>query len=222
MRAHRRDSFPHVRAGVKRPPRVRIPRRVKPGAYERHSELFHAHALSQVRRENAKMEEWEGTTGDNPMPGDTAYIPDFRTGSIHRVGAWTVPPDGPPAATASGARYFGSFHWISVRKFPTEASVVLSNEKLLDDRVRDRQMVLAKFGLQHETEDPSGFQALFSTVRGHMNATRLEVQLTSVLKSSGVNDPSVLRLLVESLRVGFIPDGDLQAAAAKARESLEK
>ena len=55
MRAPRRGSQPRGR-GVKRPPRIRIARRVKPGAYERHQALFDAHALSSMQRENA---EWK-------------------------------------------------------------------------------------------------------------------------------------------------------------------
>ena len=62
MRPPRRGSSSRIRAGIKRPPKVRIPRRVKPGAYARHQELFDAHALAAMQRENEELEEWEGAT----------------------------------------------------------------------------------------------------------------------------------------------------------------
>ena len=202
------------RARVKRPPRVRIPRRFKPGAFERHQAMFDAHALTAMQRENAEIEAWEGITVIEPAPGDDAFMPDFRTGGIQRVGVWSVPADGPPPAAVSGARRFGSSNRVAVRKLPVETCHVYFKEKLFADWNRDRHMVLRKLGLSHENEDPEVFKVLMSTVRGDMDSARLEAQLTSVLKSSGVQDQSVLRHLVDSLKDGFVPDGDLRAFAA--------
>ena len=213
MRAPRRGSRPRDLVGPKRPPRVRIPRRVKPGAYERHKSLYDAHALTSMQRQNAEIEEWEGTSAAEPAPGDAAYMPDFRTGGIQRVGVWSVPADCPPPAVPSGARRFGINNRIAVRKLPVETYHVYLREKLYTDWSRDRHLVLSKLGVGNEREDPARFEALMSTVRGHMDAARFESQLTSVMKSSGVKEPSVLRLLVDSLKDGFVPDGDLRAFA---------
>ena len=147
------------------------------------------------------------------MPGDDAYMPDFRTGGIQRVGTWTNAADGPPPAIASGARRSGSSCRISVRRLPDEPCRAFFEEKLLSDWRRDRHMVLKNLGLEHEREDPAGFNALMSTVRGQMDVARLEAQLTTAVKSSGVQDPSVVRLVVDSLKDGFVPDGDLRAFA---------
>ena len=209
MRAPRRGSYSTSTGRTKRPPRIRIPRRVKPGAYERHQALFDAHALETMRRENAELEEWEGTMANDPMPGDVALMPDFRTGGLQRVGTWTNAADGPPPAISSGARRSGSSSRIAVRRLPEEPCRAYFKEKLLSDWHRDRHMVLKNLGLEHERDDPAGFSALMSTVRGQMDAARLESQLTTAVKSSGVKDPSVLRLVVDSLKGGFVPDGDL-------------
>ena len=128
MRTPRRGSYCHGRALVKRPPRIRIPRRVKPGAYARHQELFDAHALASMRRENKELEDWEGTTAGEPMPGDDAYMPDFRTGGIQRVGVWSTPEIAPPGASHSGARRFGSSQRIAVRALSRESSHVCHKE----------------------------------------------------------------------------------------------
>ena len=80
-------------------------------------------------------------------------------------------------------------------------------------------MVLRKLGLEKEEEDPIGFNTLMSTVRGQMDVARLQAQLTDALKSSGVNEPSVLRHLVDSLSEGFAADGDLRAYAESRADS---
>ena len=181
MRAPRRGSTYHGRASAKRPPRVRIPRRVKPGAYARHQELFDAHALASMRRENDELEEWEGITAGEPIPGDYAYMPDFRTGSLQRVGVWSAPEIEPTGASHSGARRFGSSQRIAVRALPRESSHVCPKEKLFEEWNRDREMVLRKLGLEKEEEDPIGFNTLMSTVRGQMDAARLHALLTAVI-----------------------------------------
>ena len=57
----------------------------------------------------------------------------------------------------------------------TNLAVPISKEKLLSDWRRDRHMVLKNLGLEHEREDPAGFNALMSTVRGQMDVARLEL-----------------------------------------------
>ena len=137
------------------------------------------------------MEEWEGTV-DDPSPVMLRTCQTSGPVEYSELGPGVIRPTVllPPSRQALGAL---GLRTASVpERYQGRLVTLVPNENWLRNGCVTVKWCLRSLAVEHEKDDPEGFRVLMSTVRGDMDAARLESQLTSALKSSGIQDPERL------------------------------